>query len=194
MRQMCFDGSKQGKKILREFLTTTVDGTTELRVELVERMEMKDIEAFAREFAAILVHARAGGLRRILMQAQLPPAALKDAKTMRKLGYAMVVFLADIAKMVLIPGLLHFGRGRSRSRLKLKRAKMLADTWLDEKKHSTKPGTQKGLIPKRSFKWVLRGMRRLALGVLLWAAVVLKLVHLYAKDARKDAIKVGVKD
>lgn len=115
MKQICFDNSKQGKRILREFLLTE---DMKLRGNLLEDLDLKDIDNLSMEFVGILASSKGYTLRKLLYEAK-PPDLKFTFTNMIKLAYAMSVFTSRSIKDVMIPSLLFRGRKNERKRLNM---------------------------------------------------------------------------
>ena len=156
MKQICFDSSVAGKKILREFLLTCEEGGREdqesarsgnqsqeekKRIEVVNfsllrGMSLQSMKSLIQEFVPIMVSSRARGLRSTLKKGQLPKSVHQQQKGIRALFhlvYLFAFFLAQALKTVVLPGIFQHkllaGRSGRIRRNRLKRLKMTLWDW-----------------------------------------------------------------
>ena len=166
MKQICFDCSLAGRRILREFLLTSEEWKEDdedltgsgyggsddnahkqvdvVNFSLLRGMSLQSIKSLIEEFVPIMVSSRAKALRSTLKIGRLPRSVhrqqQKGSAVFFRTAYLFAFFLAQAMKTVVLPGLLEpILGGRRRGRVKrnrLRRLTMTLSNWTQKYKSS----------------------------------------------------------
>jgi predicted unusual protein kinase regulating ubiquinone biosynthesis (AarF/ABC1/UbiB family) len=154
MKQICFDCSLAGRRILREFLLTSEEWKEDdedltgsgyggsddnahkqvdvVNFSLLRGMSLQSIKSLIEEFVPIMVSSRAKALRSTLKVGGLPRSVhlhqQKGCAAFFRTAYLFAFFLAQALKKVVLPGVLEHILGRRSGRVKRNRLRRLAMT------------------------------------------------------------------